>query len=162
MKNILYIILIISLHSCTKNDFGSYKEVPPVESTDTTDWTKQYSDQGVLNTNPIGGNNELVGTKWVITKYNNGFMNTFPNDTIEYIDNSHYRLNGGAQRTYTLTTLSGSTNKSLTLNFLATLGGSLYSGQVGYYFISDGFISNGEFTDLQYTSKIYKVWMVKL
>ena len=89
-------------------------------------------------------------------------MNTFPNDTIEYIDNTHYRLNGGAQRTYTLTTLSGSTNKSLTLNFLATLGGSLYSGQVGYYFVSDGFINNGEFTDLQYTSKKYKVWMVKL
>jgi hypothetical protein len=58
--------------------------------------------------------------------------------------------------------MAGSTNKSLSINFFSTLGGSNYSAQIGLYFASDGVINNAEFLDYQDTSKKYKVWLKRL
>ncbi len=154
-------IMIVFSASC-KKDFGSYQEVPTVPDTTTT---KQdtYIDGGVLTNNPDGNtNNELVGTKWVLTKMVSGLATTFPNDTLNFTDNNHYSMNGGASRTYTLTTITGSTNKSLTLNFFAPFSGSNYVGTVGQYFVSDAQISNAEFDDLQNSSTIIKAWFTKI
>jgi hypothetical protein len=164
MKNILFIfILIITLFSsCEKDDFGSYTEVPPTPEPEPIPLDSLYTDGGVLPGGIGNQQNELVGTTWVIVKYNNGFVNESPNDTLRFKTNSRYTFNGGADRIYSLSGIVGSNNKSLTLYFLATLGGSNYSGQVGYYFVEDGFANNIEFLDIQDNSKKYKVWMKKI
>jgi hypothetical protein len=58
--------------------------------------------------------------------------------------------------------ITGSTNKSLTLSYFYPFGGSHYSGQVGQYFVEDGFISNIEFADLQNNTSTIRAWFEKI
>lgn len=146
MKKVIFIGLISLLVSCKKQKLSPYTQVP--EPVDTTVWQDSYSYGGVLPN--LGGSSQtLVGTKWVLRKVVAGFSITYPNDTIKFISNSSYVLNQNGQRPYTISGITGSTNKSLTLYFFLPFGGSNYSGQVGQYFISDGFMNNTQFIDLQ-------------
>lgn len=154
-------------NSC-KDDItpGNYTLGEP--STDTTTWQWQYIDGGVL---PDWGTgtvfNELVGTKWVILRYNiGGFNMTVTNDTLEFINNTNYVFNNGQQQTfqtYQITNITGSTNKNLTLNFLTTFGGSNYSGLVGQFFVSQAL--NTEipviFNDMQ-SNTILNAWLTRI
>ena len=136
MKKVIFIGLISLLVSCKKQKLSPYTQVP--EPVDTTVWQDSYSYGGVLPN--LGGSSQtLVGTKWVLRKVVAGFSITYPNDTIKFISNSSYVLNQNGQRPYTISGITGSTNKSLTLYFFLPFGGSNYSGQVGQYFISDAF-----------------------
>lgn len=137
------IILLTLLLICSCEDDlkpGNYTLGQP--STDTTTWQWQYTYSGVLPNWGTGSiNNELVGTKWVIKRYNiGGFNMAYPNDTLFFINNTNYLINGlqANFQTYQFTNVSGSTNKSLTLNFLQTFGGSNYTGQVGQFFTTQG------------------------
>ncbi len=159
LRLIIFIIASNFLLVSCKKDFGSYQPVTP--TADTTAKSSVYTDGGLLNNN-VNTSNGFAGTKWVIVKYNNGFINTFPNDTLMFINNTQYILNNYGVRTYNLSDIAGSTNKSLSINFLTTLGGSNYSGQIGEYSASDGVINNAEFIDYQDVSKKYKVWMKKI
>jgi hypothetical protein len=146
MKKVIFIGLVSLLVSCKKQKLSPYTQVP--EPVDTTVWQDSYSYGGVLPN--LGGSSQtLVGTKWVLRKVVAGFSITYPNDTIKFISNSSYVLNQNGQRPYTISGITGSTNKSLTLYFFLPFGGSNYSGQVGQYFISDGFMNNTQFIDLQ-------------
>lgn len=146
MKKVIFIGLVSLLVSCKKQKLSPYTQVS--EPVDTTVWQDSYSYGGVLPN--LGGSNQtLVGTKWVLRKVVAGFSITYPNDTIKFISNSSYVLNQNGQRPYTISGITGSTNKSLTLYFFLPFGGSNYSGQVGQYFISDGFMNNTQFIDLQ-------------
>ncbi len=164
MGKIFILILTSSLFltSCKKN-FGYYQEGTPTADTTITKTNSGYVDGGVLdNGNNTPTPNGFSGTKWIVLKYNNGFANTYPNDTIYFISNSEYHLNSFGIRTYNVSDIAGSTNKSLSMNFFSTLGGSNYSAQIGAYFASDGVINNAEFLDYQDNSKKYKVWLKKL
>lgn len=146
MKKVIFICLVSLLVSCKKQKLSPYTQVP--EPIDTTVWQDSYSYGGTLPT--FGSSNQtLIGTKWVLRKVVAGFSITYPNDTIKFISNSSYVLNQNGQRPYTLSQITGSTNKSLTLYFFLPFGGSNYSGQVGQYFISDGYMNNTQFIDLQ-------------
>jgi hypothetical protein len=146
MKKVIFIGLVSLLVSCKKQKLSPYTQAP--EPVDTTVWQDSYSYGGVLPN--LGGSSQtLVGTKWVLRKVVAGFSITYPNDTIKFISNSSYVLNQNGQRPYTISGITGSTNKSLTLYFFLPFGGSNYSGQVGQYFISDGFMNNTQFIDLQ-------------
>lgn len=161
MKNSIYLTIacvILLFTSCFKEE--AVTPNTPAQ-TPQTNWYDAYVDGGTLPNNTYS--NPLVGTKWVITKFlSGGFAMQYPNDTVSFITNTTYTLNSGSPRTYYLSGITGSTNKSLTLNFLSTFGGSNYVGVVGAYFIADGFINNAEFTDMQNSTMKIKAWLVKL
>ena len=53
-------------------------------------------------------------------------------------------------------------NKTLALYYFAPFGGSHYSAQVGFYFVSDGFMNNAEFTNIQNNTATTRAWFVKI
>jgi len=134
------LFVILSLFaSCNKEQItpGNYKAgTLPVD--DTTTWQWQYGNGGTLPN--WGGNqgNDLVGTKWVLTKVMSGFATTYPNDTIAFVSNTNYTCNNNAVRPYQITAGVASTNKTLSLYYFYPFGGSHYSGEVGQFFVSDG------------------------
>jgi hypothetical protein len=116
---------------------------------------------GVWNPS-ITATSSLNGTKWVVTRYNNGLSgNVYPNDTLEFISNTYYTINGSSQRAYTLNGVAGNNMKSLTLYSFTTLGGD-YSGQVLGTFIDDWVINNSEFTDMFNVNNTVTVWMERI
>lgn len=124
MKTLLFIFIIIFLlFGCKKTPIEPIAGVTPEIVTKPT--------------------NEIVGTRWLLVEYRNTSYigSTKSYDTISFINNTEYKINNGVPRTYNLSTLVGSTNKSLQLNFFTPFGGSNYSGSVGNYFVSDGFIN---------------------
>lgn len=161
MKNLIYILLVfVALTSCKKEEFGQYHTVQENTYNNPSD-TTSYTYGGTL---PSGTNstNDLVGTKWVLTKYVSAFATEYPNDTIDFVSINQYTINGGAVRTYQLGSLPLSSNYQLSLYFFFPFGGSHYTGQVGQYFIQDGQISNVEFIDNQNSSTTIKAWFIKI
>jgi hypothetical protein len=71
--------------------------------------------------------NEIVGTKWVVTKYYDGFSNNYPNDTLHFITNNQYTINGGTTTNYTLSNIIGNNMSEMTLYGFYTIGGD-FSG----------------------------------
>jgi len=164
MKNLLFLITITILvfTSCEKQLIEpNYVEVSEAE-VDTTSWNSGYTNGGTL---PNGGGtftNGLIETTWVLTKIVSAFATEFPDDTIYFVDNTHYTLNNGAVRNYQLSQLPNSSNFDLSLYYFAPFGGSQYSGQVGQYFIDDAEINNVEFTDIQNPSTVTRAWFEKI
>lgn len=158
MKNILFFSLVVLLFSCKKVE-GPYTQVP--DPVDTTNWQNNYNYGGVLP-NFGSGQSNLTGTQWVLVKVVSAFSTTYPNDTITFISDNAYVVNQNGQRPYTLSQITGSTNKSLTLNFFYPFGGSNYTGQIGQYTIEDGFMSNIEFVDLQNSTATIRAWFEKI
>lgn len=158
MKKLVQIFtLVISLGvmftSCKKEPItpGNY---PPNQASQssTSNWQNQYTNGGVINTgtNPT---NELVGTTWVLVEFKQlGYSTYYPKDTIRFIDNTHYTIQNGTQKTYSLSSGVASTNKTLTFNFFYPFGGSHYSGEVGGTFVSDGIIVSAKFKNIQNTT----------
>ena len=106
--------------------------------------------------------NTMVGTKWVISRYNNGLSgNVYPNDTLDFITDLDYTINGGLPRVYTLNNVIGNNMKSLSLYGCSTLGGD-YGGEVLGTFIEDGIIQNSRFTNLFNTGNTITVWMERI
>lgn len=104
----------------------------------------------------------LTGTKWVIVRYNNGLSgNVYPNDTLDFISDTEYTINGGLPRSYTISNVVGNNMKSLSLYSLTTLGGD-YSGQVMSTFITDGVINNTEFHDIFNVNNRVTTWITKI
>lgn len=118
---------------------------------------------GVWDPSSVTNNNTtLEGTKWVVTRYNNGLSgNVYPNDTLDFISQTKYTINSGTQRIYTLSGVAGNNMKSLTLYSFTTLGGD-YSGQVQGTFIDDWVINNSEFSDMFNVNNTVTVWMERL
>jgi hypothetical protein len=159
-KLVLIFCLLFLFTSCKKTIVGPYQQVP--DPIDTTTWQDGYTSGGIL---PGGGTqtqNQMIGTKWVLVKVVSAFSTNYPNDTITFISNNKYVLNQNAQRPYVISSITGSTNKSLTLEYFYPFGGSQYSGQVGQYFVEDGFLRNREFTDLQNNTATLSAWLVKI
>jgi hypothetical protein len=157
----LCVVTCLFLASCKKITPGSYAQNEP-KPEDTTTWEWKYTYKGTLPNWGGSTNNELVGTRWVLTKVVTAFATSYPNDTIEFVSNNQYKCNFYALRTYTLTAGVASTNKTLTLNYFLPFGGSHYSGEVGQYFVSDGQINNAEFKNIQNSTATVRAWFLKL
>jgi hypothetical protein len=161
---IISIILGVMLTSCSKDEItpGNYGPGTP-PATDTTNWQDQYGNGGTLpNWGTTPTSNELVGTTWVLTKVVTAFSTSYPNDTIRFVSNNSYTLNNGAVRPYQLTAGVASTNKTLSLYYFQPFGGSHYSAQVGFYFVSDAAISQAEFHNIQNTTNTVIAWFTKI
>jgi len=142
-------IFIWYLTSCGKNEItpGNYTITP--EAIDTSNWQYQYTYAGVL---PNWGNNqlsnELVGTRWVLTFLQIGFsFPPLPIDTVDFISNQYYTINGGAVKTYQLTSNVGISSKTLILNYHYPFGSGNYAAQVASTFVEDGVISLAQFVN---------------
>lgn len=160
---LLSIFICLLLASCEKEPItpGNYSGNKKEE--DTATWVWQYADGGTLPNWGTGTlNNELNGTTWVLTKMVSAFATSYPNDTIRFVSNNDYTLNNSALRPYQLSSSAGSTNKTLAFYYFAPFGGSHYSAQVGFYFVSDGFMDNIEFSNIQNSTSKIRVWFVKL
>ena len=144
MKKLLFVVSVILIFaSCKKEEFGQYNQaLEPVDNLPTT----TYVYGGTL---PSTGtvSNDLVGTTWVLTEYNVNLISHYPNDTIAFVSNNEYTINGGAVRTYQLNLIPSSNNYDLSLYFFFPIGGGNYSGDVGGTFISDGQINDVPFEE---------------
>ena len=161
MKKLVFLLVLgLVFASCQKEDFGQYSQYPETIYNPDYD-TVTYIYGGTL---PSTGSvsNDLVGTQWVLTKYVTAFATEYPNDTITFVSNNEYTINGGAVRTYQLNSLPLSNNYDLSLYFFFPMGGSHYSGEVGSTFISDSEINNVEFQDLQNEGNTILTWFEKL
>jgi len=127
-----------------------------------------YQYQGVLT---IEGNNpnlsidDLYGTKWVVTKFYNGFGYDQPNDTLEFLTNGQYSINGSINnnRTYNVNTIVGNTSVNLNLNDFITMGGNNYSILTSNNFIDDGIINGSQIEDiLNPNNSIKFIWMERI
>jgi hypothetical protein len=119
-----------------------------------------YTYNGVVGNTPTT-TPSLVGTKWVVSKFIQNFVSTYPNDTLEFVSNTQYTINGSTPRTYNLNNIVGSTMKGLSLYSFTTLGGD-WSGQVQSTFINDWAINNSDFTNIMNTNSNVKLWMVRI
>ncbi len=133
------------------------------ETKDTITPESEYVYGGIIPISTESNNNILYKTKWILKKYVSGFSTEYPNDTIEFINNTEYKINNsGLIRTYVLSKASSTTNYDLQLNYFSSIGGSHYYGQVGYYFVEDIEINGVTFVDVYNQSIKIKVWMTKI
>lgn len=119
-----------------------------------------YTYGGVFSNNS-STQSSVVGTKWVVTKFYDGFSNNYPNDTLFFSSNTQYTINGGSYKNYTLSTNIGNNMSTLTLYGFYTIGGD-YSGMVPNSFVSDGQINSVSFTDVFNTNNDKLVWMTRI
>jgi hypothetical protein len=115
---------------------------------------------GVWNS-PNSSTASLAGTTWVVTRYDQGMTPYYPNDTLDFISNSFYTINGSGTRTYSLSNVVGNNNKSLSLYSFSTVGGD-YSGEVIGTFIDDGVVNNSQFVDMFDVNNTVTVWMTRI
>lgn len=107
-------------------------------------------------------NSNMEGSKWIIRRYNNGLSgNVYPNDTLDFISNNKYTINGGIHRSYTISNVVGNNMKSLSLYGLTTLGGD-YSGQIMSTFMDDGVINNTQFHDIFNVNNSVTIWVERI
>lgn len=163
-KNIAFLIgvtlTVLLLSSCYKDNNPKYVQLPEV--IDTTSWESQYVNAGTLPNSTSNTHNGLYGTKWKLVKYVTAFASEYPNDTIHFISDTEYKINNQTSiYPYTINSLVGSTNYSLTLKFFSPFGGSHYGGQIGHNYAVDGVMNNVLFSDL-YSSITLKAWLIKL
>jgi len=163
---LLIILTLVIITSCGKEAIvpGNY-ELGTKEPNAITNEVI-YSHGGTLPTWVNGSSTDsssIVGTKWVLWKLNNGFANTFPNDTINFISTTYYKLNSSNHiRNYNLTSNVASTNRTLTLHYFAPFGGSHYSGEIGFNSVEDGEINASEFKNIQNTTMTIRAWFIKI
>tara|TARA_R110000803_G_scaffold61952_1_gene122042 strand:- start:3360 stop:4271 length:912 start_codon:yes stop_codon:yes gene_type:complete len=106
--------------------------------------------------------NEIVNTKWVVTYVQDGFANFTPNDTLHFINNNQYTINGTFASNYTLNGIIGNNYSELTLYNFYTIGGGDYSGYVPTNFISVGLLNLIEFSDIFNVGTNKKVSMQRI
>ncbi len=115
---------------------------------------------GVVPISPTIPSNNLIGTRWVVTKYVTNLSTFSPNDTLFFKTNTTYYVNSNAFRNYSLQYITSSGMYSLTLYDWSTVGGS-YAGQVVHQFIADGQVNSLSMKNL-YNQQTILVWMKKI
>lgn len=104
-------------------------------------WREMYQDDGL----PVytgGFDNDLQGTTWVIKSfYVTGHIFIQPNDTIEFIDNSHYILNGSINETYGLIPNINGISFTLRFSNIPSFGGTgWFAGIIPWHTIDNALL----------------------
>ena len=125
--------------------------------------TPDFTYGGVWANPNTSNSNNMTSQKWVVTRYNNGITgNVYPNDTLEFVSQTQYKINNGSLRNYSLSSVVGNNMKSLSLYSFTTLGGD-WSGQVQSTFINDRVINNALFTDMFNVNNYEtRIWMTRI
>jgi len=162
MKKLVIYLSLILIISCRKYDDYEPWTYSQETQTEVRPWQDSYVYGGTL---PYDTTNilTLVGTRWVLTKMQVGFVGSSPNDTINFITNNQYVINSDlTARNYRLSKIPSSPNYELTLYYFTPFGGMAYSANLGYYFIQDGVINNAEFKNITNTTNKVRAWFKKL
>ena len=153
---ILTVILLLLLSSCEKEPLvaGSYTPTPALLDTIKP---IPFVNGGTIPTFSGPTSNEAVGSRWVLTFLQLGFsIPPLPVDTIFFVDNTHYTINNGSNRTYQLYSGVTTSSKTLVLNYHYPFGSGNYTGQIASTFMMDSLILNTEFTNTNTTTTIVK------
>ena len=165
----VYIISIFALIGCNPDDstnYSQYQDMTPDPKEDGI--YSQYNDENYIYAGVLDdwgsnhGINDLVGTKWLISRIYNGYPYTTTDYTLTFLTGTTYQIDSLEPRTYTFSDIVGVSDKSLTFNFFTPLGGSNYSGQVGAFFIEDGMVNGNKFYRYYDQSTVFKIWMEKI
>jgi hypothetical protein len=159
IKQIDDVSMTVSVHEAYESD-GTYNykywtELTFVKSGESCnncvpDTKYGYVYSGIWET-PVNSSTTMEGTTWVVTRYNNGLSgNVYPNDTLDFISQTFYTINGSGNRSYSLSNVIGNNNKSLSLYSFSTLGGD-YSG-----------LNNSQMTDMFDVNNTVTVWMERI
>jgi hypothetical protein len=119
-----------------------------------------YTYNGVVNNNNTSPN-AIVGTKWVVTKFNVGAETYFPNDTLHFVNINNYTINNGTYYNYTLNNIFGNNMSELNLYNFYTIGGD-YGGLVPSDFVNNGVLNAVNFNDVFNVGSDKIVWMVRI
>lgn len=104
----------------------------------------------------------LENTKWVVTRFDNVLTNLsdFPMDTLEFITNRSYMINGGNIRSYELYSRTAHAERfTFSLQDCSVFGGDFYT-DISSILIADGMINNKLFNG-QFDNDII-VWMEQI
>jgi hypothetical protein len=127
MRFLLFLILILSLGSCQKEPIDEYK------------------DGGIIPEQIVDEEGEitLVGTKWVLSYYQKGFVSEKPNDVIHFVDSYYYTINDGTERRYVSyqTMDIGNPHYLCFYDFTPFGDNGIWSTNLGRTFIEDGEIN---------------------
>jgi len=165
-ENFLYVKIYESNGNNGTNNFSFYSILTFVKSgfvgtVEEYQTPYGYTYGGILNGN-ITTTPSLTGTKWVVTKFIQNMVSTYPNDTLTFVSNTQYKINNSTVRNYNVSNIVGSTMKSLSLYSFTTLGGD-WSGQVQGTFINDWVINNSSFVNIMSnTTPETRVWVTRI
>ena len=122
-----------------------------------------YENGGTLDltAGSVPGHQQLIGTSWIITRYDNGMTPVYPNDTINFVSGVSYDINGSNPNTYSLSNNTGNNLYNLTIYECVSLGGN-YSGQVNLSFIDEGELNNLTMNGIFGTSGYISLWMERI
>jgi hypothetical protein len=143
MKSLVYLIGIVVVSSCAKQDIIPQEPNPPTP----------------IITNPVPTDNELSlkGQTWVITKVlNTDFSAELRSDTLVFINSDDYKFNGNLSK-YKLYLTPTTYKLSLYDTPWGNFSGSLYN-----YNIVSGRVDGLDFYDIDNTSRKIKLWMKKI
>ena len=115
---------------------------------------------GVVPFSPTTPSSNLVGTRWVVTKYVTNLSTINTNDTLFFKTKSTYYVNSNSYRNYSLQYITSTGMYSLTLYDWSTVGGS-YAGQLVNQFITDGQVNSLSMKNL-YNQQTLLVWIKKI
>jgi hypothetical protein len=119
-----------------------------------------YTYGGVVNEVTEAPTN-LNGSVWVMTRYDEGLTPYYPQDTLTFLNNVTYTVNGGTPTTYSFSNIGGNNMHHLTLYDFTTLGGN-YSGQLSLSFIEAGEINNMTMSGVFGTTGTVQVWLEEI
>ena len=119
-----------------------------------------YTYNGVVNNNSISPNT-IVGTKWLVTKFNVGAETYYPNDTLHFVGSNNYTINSGTYYNYTLSNIFGNNMSELNLYNFYTIGGD-YGGLVPSDFVNNGVLNAVNFNDIFNVGSDKIVWMSRI
>jgi hypothetical protein len=156
MKPILFIfstLVVAFFGSCKKETITPGNYVISQPKPDSSNWQNQFNNGGTVPTWGTGNNNPAVGTTWVLTYMKVGFTTPpLPADTIRFIDNTNYTINGGANRPYQLTNGVSLSSLTLTLNYHYPFGSGNYTAEIATTFVTDAVILNAQFRNINSTT----------
>jgi hypothetical protein len=130
---------------------------PPV----ILDVPPNYSYGGILYSQIGVETSKLTGTTWVVTKYIQNLQTIYTNDTLDFVTDNTYTINGSQERTYLLSEQVISNMRTLSLYQFTTLGGD-WEGRIQPTFLQDGEINNADFNDLFIVTRRASVFMQRI
>ena len=145
-------------------NYEFYSTLTFVKSGETCTSCQPDADYGYVYQGVINNNTDvsiIIDTKWVVTKFYDGFSNNYPNDTLHFINGNQYTINNGTPYNYTLSSIFGNNMSEITLYGFYTIGGD-FSGMVPNNFVINGQINSALFTDIFNTNNDKLVWMDRI
>jgi hypothetical protein len=162
--------LHVKVYSSYANDgtynYDFYSVLSFVRSGNTTppqilDVPQNYSYGGILFSEPNSQQSKLTGTKWIVTKYIQNLQTIYTNDTLNFVSDNTYTINGSIERNYLLSEQVISNMRTLALYQFTTLGGD-WEGRIQPTFLQDGVINNADFNDLFLVTRRASVFMTRI